>query len=146
VPEVPKGRVLLPPRSIERPQYLTVDVDIKSTRSLSILIAALKAKRSVYVDDLGNFRGRNWIHVGIYAGGTEPAIAIRRYLDLFRRLPAPARRLLKHCTVEFDIGIESSSEHAPRKSGEWILPPRLINAVARAGGHIRITVYPPDAE
>ena len=131
-------------RPLERPRYIAVDVEIKSARNLAQLITALKARRTIYVDDLGKFRGRYWIRLGMYFKGAEPAVAIRRYLELFRTLPSSARRLLRHCAIEFDIGIESSAEHVPRQSGEWILPTRLITAVAKAGGHLRITVYPPE--
>jgi hypothetical protein len=66
-------------------------------------------------------------------------------IDLVKALPPTARRCWKEATHRtFDIGIDAPP--GPCRGKGIPVSQRTIEAVARVGGRILITVYPPEPD
>jgi hypothetical protein len=134
---------------LRKAKYLAVDVEVRSRRSLASLLTVWPNAQTP-----GRVKQRAplWL---VLSGLTAPKARYRardtadfRVHDLVRTieaLPKPARRCWDQATHRtFDIGIEG-----PARPGRGVGIPvsqRTIEAVARVGGRIVITVYPPEPD
>lgn len=126
----------------KNPEFIAVDVDIRSRSDLTPLVSALAP--NVLVRSVGKFRGRHWIHLMLHGSPPTPSAAIRRYAKIFDRLPQRAQRLFKSAAKEFDIGFEGGLDPRPGDSvlvSEWVLSARDTEIVERLGASVRITIY-----
>jgi hypothetical protein len=129
----------VPLRQGKHAEFLAVDLDIKSRRALSSLVAAFG--NQVSATEVEKRRGRHWVHLCLLRDMPEPGAAIRRYVRIIERLPPAARRLLKECVLVFDIGIKSSRD--TRSCAEWELSANDVALIEKLGGTVRMTVYGP---
>ena len=118
-------------------EFLNVDFDIKSKTNLAILLEAWNTRVIGDVDRLGR---RYWLRLSLFPQPKSPNDAIRRFAKLVRGLPPQARTVWAQASKEIDIGIQAGFE---RRSGEWVLDPKVVQAAADLGAHLRFTVYSP---
>jgi hypothetical protein len=135
--------------SLREAKYLAVDVDVRSRRSLAPLLAAWP---NAETPGRVNQRAPRWL---VLSGLTAPKARFRmrdtadfRVNELVRvveDLPRPARRCWNEATHRtFDIAIEGPP--GPCRGTGIPVSQRTIEAVARVGGRIVITVYPPEPD
>ena len=127
----------------QNPEFIAVDVDIKSAEDLAPLVSALERKVHVtYVTRLGR---RHWFHLMLIGSPRTPSVAIRQYAKIFDRLPQRAKRLLRHAAKEFDIGfkggLDPTAENLALALNEWVLSAKDIETVARLGASVRVKIY-----
>ena len=125
----------------ERTTFLNVDLDIISKSRLEPLVAAFGKKVSVLY--VGPERSLNGAHLEL--GGPRFSksadMAIRTLAALVGQLPRKVRRVWNHAHVkDFNIGIQGG--YKPHSS-VFPLNVKTINAVARLGARIVVTVYSP---
>jgi len=126
------------PRAIA-PKFLNVDFDLRSRLAPAPFIAAFAPRYTV--QDLGKQGRRYWVHLGGRSSADTPSDSILEYARMFDRMPPDARRVFDRALREFDIGFEAGS-NVPQ-AGEWVLSKRALEAAARLGATIRVTVYEP---
>jgi hypothetical protein len=119
------------------PRFLNVDVDVESREPLDGLVAALP---SISVH-LNARKGRK--HYLSFAGpwfknDPTPDEVLRRLTKAIGALRGEPRRLWKRASKrEFNLGFEGGERQAA-----FELPSKTIEAVARLGGSIGLTLYP----
>jgi hypothetical protein len=122
-----------------RAEFLAVDLDVRSRKSLAALFAAWPDA------DTPGYTGKapRWIHTQSLLGKNGTADQeIQDLLKTIARLPPAARRCWNEATSRtFDIGIQAGL--GPHSFQEVLVRPATIEAVARAGGRILITLYAP---
>jgi hypothetical protein len=119
-------------------EFLNVDFDIKSKTDPAMLVEAWGARViGIHTARLGR---RYWLRLSLSPQPKSPNDAIRRFAKLVRGLSSQARTVWTAASKEIDIGIQAGFE---RRSGEWVLDPRVVQAAADLGAHVRITVYSP---
>ncbi len=119
-------------------EFLNVDFDIKSNSDPAILMKAWGAR--AVMGDIDKLGRRYWLRLSLFPQPKNPSDAIRRFAKLVRSLSPQARRVWAQASKEIDIGIQAGFE---RGSGEWVLDPRVVQAAAELGAHLRFTVYSP---
>jgi hypothetical protein len=120
--------------------FINVDLDLKSTASLSPLIEAWSDRVSDLYTPAKDGR-KHWLRLGLHSQRADPERGILEFCRLVRRLRGAARAAWqKASSKEFDIGIQAGME---RRSAEWVLSRGVIDAIHGVGGHIRVTVYSP---
>lgn len=129
------------PLNDDETYFITVDLDIYSKRRLAPLVEELG--RKVVVLHEGRWGSRYSASVELGSSWNKSADQeIRGLISLIRGLRSPARRLWNAAqTREFNIGIQAA-EQAP--IFELRLSPKTLEAVARLGGRIVVTVYAPE--
>jgi hypothetical protein len=125
----------------ERTTFLNVDLDIISKSRLEPLVAAFGKKVSVlYVGPERSLYGAH-LELGGPRFPKSADMAIRALAALVRQLPRKVRRLWNHARVkDFNIGIQGG--YRPHCS-VFPLNVETINAVARLGARVVVTVYSP---
>lgn len=118
-------------------EFLNVDFDIRSQTNLAMLLKAWDTRVVGHVDRLGR---RYWLRLSLFPQPKSPNDAIRRFARLVRGLSPQARAVWAKSSREIDIGIQAGFE---RRSGEWVLDPKVVRAAADLGAHVRVTVYSP---
>jgi hypothetical protein len=118
-------------------EFLNVDFDIKSRTDPATLVEAWGARVMGDIDRLGR---RYWLRLSLFPQPKNPSDAIRRFAKLVRGLSPQARTVWAQASKEIDIGIQAGFE---RGSGEWVLEPKVVQAAADLGAHVRFTVYSP---
>ena len=144
------------------PHFINVDLEVWSRRDLSALGKAVEAVALVLY--VGKSRGKNL--VAFEAKETRlssPEATMWALLKVIGSLPLVARRAWKSAESRvFNVGYEAEDfvtllQERPPGSGRWYakdprkaakasvttLSPKLIQAVARAGGAVTTTIYPP---
>jgi hypothetical protein len=115
-------------------EFLNVDFDITSKTDPAILVEAWGARV------MGRLGRRYWLRLSLFPQPKNPSDAIRRFAKLVRGLSPQARTVWAQASKEIDIGIQAGFE---RRSGEWVLDPKVVQAAAELGAHLRFTVYSP---
>ena len=120
--------------------FISVDLDLKSTASLSPLPEAWSDRVSaLYTPEKDG--GKHWLRLGLHSQPSDPERGILEFCRLVRRLRGAARAAWqKASSREFDIGVQAGME---RRSAEWVLSRKVIDAIHGVGGHIRVTIYSP---
>jgi hypothetical protein len=118
-------------------KFLNVDLDLKSSGDLDPVLAQLGS--SVILIHQGRVGRRHWVRLELVRQPLGPSDAINRFTGLADRLSGDAKRLFARAKKEFDVGVEASTGAQP---GEWLLTKQSVQAAARHGGNIRLTVYP----
>jgi len=120
-------------------EYRAVDLDVRSHSSLGPL---LDEWRWAQTPAREGTEAPRWLLV------TPPGLpktadqAVRALVRLVARLPPTARRCWNRAAARtFDIGIQAGL--APFCFDDVRLKPRTIQAIARIGGQLQITVYAP---
>ena len=124
-------------------QFLNVDLDIFSKAPLDPIVEAFGKK--VCVLYVGKWGRRYSAHFELAGSGAETEKQadrlVRRLVALVKRLPRQARRLWNEADAkEFNLGIEATVKSP---LFELRIQPETLDAVARVGGRIVITVYAP---
>jgi hypothetical protein len=121
-------------------QFINVDLDLKSSASLSPLLQAWSDRVSdVYTPEKDG--RKHWLRLELHSQPADPERGILEFCRLVRRLRGAARAAWqKASSREFDIGIQAGME---RRSAEWVLSRKVIDAIHSVGGHVRVTVYSP---
>ena len=122
--------------------FLNVDVDVRSRSPLEALVARLGP--SVLINHVGaEGRGRHGAHFSLYHPKSADH-AIRRLAKLIGQLPTSARRLWNGAQKRvFNIGFDGGLY--PRQL-EAAISTSAIQAVARLGASITVTIYAVDQE
>jgi hypothetical protein len=118
-------------------EFLNVDFDIKSKTDPAILVEAWGTRVMADSHRLGR---RYWLRLFLFPQPKSPNDAIRRFAKLVRGLSPQARTVWTAASKEIDIGIQAGFD---RRSGEWVLDPKVVQAAADLGAHVRFTVYSP---
>ena len=120
--------------------FISVDLDLKSTASLSPLLEAwLDRVSALYTPEKDG--GKHWLRLGLHSQPSDPERGILEFCRLVRRLRGAARAAWqKASSREFDIGVQAGME---RRSAELVLSRKVIDAIHGVGGHIRVTIYSP---
>ena len=121
------------------PQFLNVDLEIRSRSSLDPLIAALGRKTVV----LASFRHRgvHGVTLELLRSPKSAASAMRSFARLIRQLPAPAQNAWQRAQRrDFDAGFElvTSSQVVV-----VAVPHEVAQQISEVGGRIVFTFYPP---
>lgn len=117
--------------------FLNVDLDISSRDDLAGLADAFRPR--LLALHVGRLRRRYWARFELPAQPRNPDIAIRRLVAAIEGLPARQRACWKRAASrDFNIGIQAADE--PHDSA-FPISAATLQAVARVGGRIVITVY-----
>jgi hypothetical protein len=133
-----------PPRVKEATSFLNVDLDVEARDDLSVLVDALGP--SVYDLHTGRVGRKYQTHLELASSPrrTHNAEAVvARFVTLLLGLPPRARRLWNSATRrDFNIGIQGGTmPHA----FEFALAPDTLQAVAKLGARVVVTIYAVDA-
>jgi Protein of unknown function (DUF2442) len=121
-------------------QFINVDLDLKSSAPLSPLLEAWSDRASALYTPEKDGR-KHWLRLELHSQPTDPERGILEFCRLVRRLRGAARAAWqKASSREFDCGIQAGME---RRSAEWVLSRKVIDAIHSVDGHIRVTVYSP---
>jgi hypothetical protein len=121
-------------------KFLNVDIDLKSVTDPDPFVQALGSK--VLSQRIGKVGRAHWVRLMLVRQPTSPTDVILRFAKLVAKLSSKDRAIwLNAITREFDIGIQGGFEPT---SAEWVLERNVVEAVARLGARVRITVYSPD--
>jgi Protein of unknown function (DUF2442) len=121
-------------------QFINVDLDLKSSASLSPLLEAWSDRASELYTPEKDGR-KHWLRLEPHSQPADPERGILEFCRLVRRLRGAARAAWQRASSrEFDIGIQAGME---RRSAEWVLSRKVIDAIHSVGGHIRVTDYSP---
>jgi len=120
--------------------FLNVDLDLWSRTPLEPLVQALGS--SVVELFVGHDGRRHAAHLEWARSSLKPDVLIQRFVAAIERLPRPARRLWNQARRrEFNIGIQAALQP---HGFELRLEPATVQAVARVGASIGVTVYAPE--
>ena len=121
-------------------QFLNIDLDIEARVDLSPIIEEFGTRVSVMrydkIDDIyiASFETRF----------SEENEIIEEYIALINGLSPATRTIWDNCLRrEFDIGYDSGDIPNNFRS---VLSPKSIELIARVGGSIAISIYPPSSE
>jgi hypothetical protein len=120
-------------------EFLNVDLDIRSRRSLAPLVAAWP-----WVQTPGLDAGRvpRWVVASPRIVPKDADAAIRHLVTLVDALPKAARRSWKEASSRtFDIGIQAGLE--PRSFEEVKLREGTLKDITRLSARLLVTVYAP---
>ena len=121
-------------------QFINVDLDLKSSASLSPLLEAWSDRVSDLYTPEKDGR-KHWLRLGLHSQPADPERGILEFCRLVRLLRGAGRAAWqKASSREFDIGIQAGMES---RAAEWVLSRKVIDAIYSVGGHIRVTVYSP---
>ena len=121
------------------PEFLTIDLDVRSRRSLAHLSAEWPDAAHPLEDD-GSPSGK-WLILRPNYNGDKVEIAARQLLRSVKRLSPAARLCWDQASRRvFDIGISGGTS---RKVFEGNLTLATLAGIASVGGTVQVTVYPP---
>jgi len=129
-------------RHIEDPQFLNIDLDVRSRRSLAPLVAAWPWSYQPPVAE--NRRNPHWLTLNprrITPRRRTAERATKELLGHVRRLRGEARRSWNHARVRvFDIGVQAGG---PGRACEDVqLTAETLRQIAFVGAQVKVTVYP----
>jgi hypothetical protein len=126
------------------PEFLNVDLELESNRSLDLIAQQFGDNVSVLhngpLNDIPYL-----LAMEVYAGDDhDPESIIDAFCDLVENLPPKAKASWRQCTARrFDIGIESAAGVAKRFGALCLsISPQTMKRVAALSAEIVITVYP----
>lgn len=123
-------------------EYLTIDLDVRSRRSLALLHEAWPSAQTP--GHTGTAAPR-WLLLMAPTGGKNPDDDALEFVRLVERLPKPARRCWDQASRRtWDIGIQAGL--APWSFEEVTLRTETLRAIARVGGRVQITLNAPHRE
>jgi hypothetical protein len=124
--------------------FLNVDLDVWSRSRLEKLAEALEPRLSVlYVGSEGKRHGAHFEFNG-KRFDTDATYKVLHLLKAVEQLPARARRIWQDASVrELNVGVQAAGKP---HSFEVRLSPKAVEAAARAGAGIVLTVYAPGPE
>lgn len=153
-------------RDLRGPHFINVDLEVWSREDLAPFAEAVES-RSVVLH-VGRFRRKFLARIEAKSARalTSPERTIWALLEVVEALPPAARRLWKHAESRvFNVGYEGGEfvsllYERPLGSGRWYskrsgtttdacetsLSPELLQAVAKVGGTVATTIYPPRRE
>ena len=122
-------------------QFLNVDLDIESRRSLATLVAALG-------DDVLVLH--QWEANGLFSASLEAAectgdaeTTVNILCDMLEHLPTEVREAWRTCcTRVFNIGY-ASGQNSGAHTFQSPLHPQTVARLAMLGAGVTITIYPP---
>ena len=121
------------------PEFLTIDLDVRSRRTLAELWTAWPSAARPLKDD-----GREhdkWLILRPDYNGNKIEAAAKQLLRSIKRLPPAAQACWNQATRRtFDIGISGGIS---RKVFEGLLSTETLKGIAEVGGVVQVTVYPP---
>lgn len=117
--------------------FLTIDLDVRSRRSLAPLMAAWPSQQSYQpISD------PRWLILHALPSKTAEADA-KKLLDRIGRLRGAARLAWKHAHRRtFDIGVRSGG--AGRAFEEVRLTAETLGRIGAVGAQVQVTVYPAE--
>jgi hypothetical protein len=138
---VPVQRAETPPaEAFEEASFLTIDLDVRSRRSLSPLMVAWPWAQRVDT-------GRSTSHMLILRPRDDSKTAeaaARVLLGHVETLSPLARRCWDNASKRtFDIGVQAGM--ARRSFEEVRFTPETLSRIAAIGARLQVTVYPPEA-
>lgn len=130
------------PRLTPRAEFLNVDLDVRSRRSLAALRDAWP-----WAQTPGFAAGRVPRRVLVSPRGMPKSAegAIRELIRLVEALPRGARRCWNEASSRvFDIGVQAGLQ--PRSFEEARVSEKTLRSLTRLKGSIQFTLYPPHEE
>ena len=119
-------------------QFLNIDLDIESDKDISLIVKEFGERLTVMRND----ESEGIFRASFETGYAEENAIIKEYVDLINNLSPEAKALWNRCLIRrFDIGYESGEEPNNYYSE---LSEKSINLLAKVGGSVVITIYPPD--
>lgn len=128
-------------RSVEgATEFLNIDLDIRSRRSLAPLVAAWpRAQRPLRLDGRPN---PHWLILSGPGTLKSAEAAARRLLKQVEGLSQAARQSWKAASRRtFDIGVQAGA--LPSAFEEVVLAPETMRRIAALGAQLQITIYAP---
>jgi hypothetical protein len=131
------------PPQFEDAQFLNIDLDVRSRRSLAPLVAAWPwSYQPLIAEGRPNPR---WLILNPRGVGMTAEVAAKELLRHIGRLRGDARLCWKQAHRRtFDIGVQAGGPGRPFE--EVRLTAETLRRIAAAGAHIQVTVYPPEPE
>ena len=121
-------------------QFLNVDLEIGAKGDLGVLVEELSSR--LFVLFTGKLGGLVCAHYEVTKLTKTADATIRELVRVLGRLGPAAKRVWRKARVrDFNIGIQCELE--PR-SFELAIEAETLAQVAKLGGRIVVTVYPPD--
>ena len=118
-------------------EFLNVDIDLRSVADPTPFIDALG--RKVLSQRIGKDGRAHWVRLMLAGQPAGPGDAILQFAKFVAELPPTIRAIWENAvSKEFDIGIQAGFEPS---SAEWVLDRKVVEAAARVGARVRITVY-----
>ena len=123
-------------------EYCTIDLDVRSRRSLAPLLEAWPSAQTPGHTGKGSVR---WLLLMAPTGGTSADADALEFVRWVDRLPKLARRCWDQASRRtWDIGIQAGL--APQSFEEVTLEAATLHAIARVGGRVQITLRAPHRE
>jgi hypothetical protein len=123
------------PEIFEPAQFLNIDVDVRSRRSLSALASAWPWAQDPY----GNSR---WLYYSGHGRGRTAEATANELVKQVIALPSLARRSWDLASKRtFDIGVQGGV--GPRAFEKVQRSPETLARISSIGARIKLTVYPP---
>ncbi len=121
-------------------EFLNVDLDLESKKSLEPLVGELGEKVHVVYNGRSEEK-TNLVALEVYEGDDEdPDSIINAFCKLIEKLSTQGRSAWESCSMRrFDIGFESGVSGHPLCVD---LDPKTLKRVADLGGSIGVTIYP----
>lgn len=120
--------------------FLTIDLDVRSRRSLGDLVAAWPEAYQPLVSERP--RTCRWLILNTHAHVATAEQAARRLLRRIGALRGRARRCwLDAHRRTFDIGVQASATGTAFEGVR--LTTDTLKRIAAVGGQVQVTVYPP---
>jgi hypothetical protein len=118
--------------------FLTIDLDVRSRRSLTPLVSAWPQAYQPLIAD------SRWLILNAFAAETAEAAA-KELLQHVAKLRGDARQCWRQAHRRmFDIGVQAGG---PGRTFEDVrLTADTLRRIAAAGGQIQVTVYPAESE
>jgi hypothetical protein len=121
------------------PRFLNVDVDVESREPLDGLVAAMSST-SVHLNARKGRKHYLSFSAAWFKNDATPDEVLRRLTKAIGALRGEPRRLWRNALRrEFNLGFDGGDRQAA-----FELPSKTVEAVARLGGSIGLTLYPPD--
>ena len=123
-------------------EYITIDLDVRSRRTLAPLLDAWSSAQTPAHTGKGSPR---WLVLMCPTGGKNADDDALEFVRLVDRLPKAARRCWDLASKRtWDIGIQAGL--APQRLEEVTLETETLRAITRVGGRVQITLYAPHRE
>ena len=133
---------MTPQPNEDETEYLNVDLEVFSRESLAPFVKGLG--RSVHVLHEGRWGRKHAACLELWSAGCgeEAEVTVRRMLRLLGRMPRSAKILWNRAQArQFNIGVQAA---AKSRTFELHLKPDTLQAMARLGGRLVVTVYAPE--
>ena len=143
VPMERRRRAKLNASGLEDAQFLNIDLDVRSRRSLALLVAAWPSAYQPLIAE-----GRpdpRWLILNAGSFTATAEVAAKRLLHHIARLRGDARQCWRQAHRRmFDIGVRAGGPGRPFEDVR--LTADTLRRIAAAGAQIQVTVYPAEPE